>query len=104
MADQKPRMRVKLTLNAKLQSKLIIPLHTCFGITESFFEDHIIIVSERAFVEFLFELKKVGENVTMDQMKAEYIDLNKQPRITVVRKFGDQHHNYEILEKNNEPQ
>lgn len=94
-SEHMPKKWVKITLSAHWQNKLLLLL-TRFGIHESFVEDHILYMNEKLFVELLFAAKDADISVSISQLKAEYVDMHKEPRITVCRP-----HNmtYQKLEK-----
>lgn len=92
----KPKMRVKLRLTTAWQNKLLLLLSSYFNVHESWPEDHVIYVPEIMFVKFLFAAQKNEITAcTLKQLNAEYVDMRKEPQITVVRLSG----NYSELEK-----
>ena len=58
-------------------------------------EDHIIYMNEKSFTQLLFSIKSAGISVTLKQLKAEYVDMNKEPRITVIRPYTGSYQKYE---------
>ncbi len=94
----RPKMRVSITLSGRLQDALLHLLHKHLGISESYPEDHTIVMTPEKFVDFLFAVEKSPVSCTLSQMKASYIDFSKTPRVTVVRSQGI---NYQLVDKDN---
>ena len=89
-----PKKWVKLTLSMHWQNKLLLLLSR-FGIHESFVEDHILYMNEKSFIELLFAAKEADISVSLSQLKAEYVDMHKEPRITVCRPNNLTYQKYE---------
>lgn len=95
----RPKMRVKLRLTMFWQNKLLLFLSAHFGIYESWTEDHIVYVPEQVFIKFLFAVQAKGITVSLTQLNAEYVDMRKEPQITVVRVFNGDYSNYSEIDK-----
>ena len=92
--QRQPRKWVKMQLSAHWQNKLLMILSS-HGIFESYPEDHIIYMNEKSFTQLLFSIKSARINVTLKQLKAEYVDMNKEPRITVIRSYTGSYQKYQ---------
>ena len=93
--EHRPKMMVKMRLSLAWQNKLLSLLHQHFGISESYTEDHLMYVPSHQFVMFLFAMQKAGFSVTLKQLNAEYVDIKKEPQITVVRPYVGNYARYE---------
>jgi hypothetical protein len=95
---ERPNMRVKITLSLAMQDKLLLLMSEHLSIRESFPQPHMIYMQESQFLRFMFAAQKAGHKVTFEQLKAEYVDMKKEPVITMVRSYGDTSNNYKILD------
>lgn len=92
-----PRPKVKLTLTLAMQNKLLGLLNDHFGINESYDKPHVIYVSNESFAKFTLAVAAAGHKITVQALKAEQVDMNKEPVITVVRGKPGAFYSYQPL-------
>jgi len=85
-------------LSMAMQNKLLLLMSEHLSIRESFPQPHVIYMQETQFLRFMFAAQKGGHKVTFEQLKAEYVDMKKEPVVTMVRSYGDTSNNYKILD------
>ena len=83
--EYRPSMRVRMTLSAHWQNKLLDLMHEHISISESYPQDHTIYMQPDAFMKLMCAAEKKGICPTFQQIKVAYVDLKQEPQITVVR-------------------
>lgn len=91
-----------MTLSPAMQNKLLFLMNEHLDIRESFAQPHVVYMQEQQFLKFMFAAQKGEHKVTFEQLKAEYVDMKKEPIITMVRKSDDVFYNYELLGRLND--
>lgn len=82
--DYKPVPRVRMTLTANVQNRVVTQLLTAFGITETFNQKMEITCFPSDFATFMGLLGKMDKPPTIKQLQMEHVDVRRDVhRITV---------------------